>query len=88
MYRVGYPFWRVLGGVGVPLTLRVNVIRDGEVGVFIATSDDLRGLVCEADTIDELMKEVSFAVDDLIEAQIRNNSRMHKPVKDVRLSLA
>lgn len=85
MYRIGYPFWRTLGGAGVPLTLRVNVLHDEEANVFVATSNDLRGLVCEARTLDELVKEVESSVDELLDLQL-NHRQIHKPVTDLRLS--
>lgn len=86
MYRIGYPFWRVLGGCGVTLSLRVNVMHDKEAGVFVATSDDLRGLVCEAATLDSLVEEVTNSVDELIKLQI--NPTVPKPVTDLRLFAA
>ena len=30
MYRIGYPFWKILGGVSIPLKLRVDIIHDEE----------------------------------------------------------
>jgi predicted RNase H-like HicB family nuclease len=85
MYRIGYPFWRTLSNLGVPLTLRVNVLHDKEADVFVATSDDLQGLVCEAETLDELVKEINSTIDELLEFQLhgRPNSR---PVADLRLT--
>ncbi|MDN5753626.1 MAG: DUF1902 domain-containing protein [Nitrosospira sp.] len=83
MYRIGYPFWRALGGLGIPLTLRVNVLHDKEAGVVVATSDDLSGLVCEADTMDKLVNEVTASIDELIELQMRHP--VHRPVMDLRL---
>lgn len=84
MYRVGYPFWRTLGGAGIPLTLRVQVMHDSEANVFVATSDDLRGLVCEASTLDELVKEVNTSIDELIDLQL-NHKHIHRPITDLRL---
>lgn len=66
MYRIGFPFWKQMARLGVPLKLRVNVILDDEAGVFVATSDDLRGLVCEAASMDDLVKEVSLATYELL----------------------
>jgi predicted RNase H-like HicB family nuclease len=85
MYRIGYPLWRTLGKAGIPLTLRVNVLHDAEANVFVASSDDLRGLVCEANTFDELVKDVKICIDELLELQL-NNRKIHRPVTDLRLS--
>lgn len=75
MYRVGNPFWRLLARLGVPLVLRVDVMFDGETGVYVATSPDLRGLVTEAPTKEELIASVYDCVDLLIEDQV------HQPLK-------
>jgi len=84
MYRIGYPFWRTLGAAGVPLQLRVDILHDEEANVFVATSTDLRGLVCEASTLDDLVKEVKSSVDELIDLQLHHR-RVQRPVTDLRL---
>lgn len=66
MYRIGFPFWKQAARLGVPLKMRINVMRDQEVGVFGATSDDLPGLVCEAASMDELLVEVNAATRELL----------------------
>ena len=37
--------------------LRIDVIRDEAAGVLVGTSQDLRGLVLEAETFEELVAE-------------------------------
>lgn len=66
MYRVGFPGWKLAGRLGVTLVFRVDVLRDAEAGVYVATSPDLRGLVAEASTMDELFREVYAGADELI----------------------
>ncbi len=49
---------------------RVYTVRctwDAEAGVWIATSDDVPGLVAEADTMEILTEEVKLLVPDLLE---------------------
>jgi len=87
MYRIGLPFWKQAARFGVPLTIRVNVMRDIEAGVFVATSDDLRGLVCEASTMDELVVEVNSAIHELLSLQL-NAGVAPRPVTDLRLCAA
>lgn len=65
MYRVGFPGWTVVGRF-VPLLFRLEVIRDEAAGVFVGTSPDVRGLVAEAATLDELFKEVHHGAGVLI----------------------
>jgi hypothetical protein len=48
-----------------PIT--INARRDGEANVWIATSEDVHGLVVEADTWPDMIKEVRFVLPDLLE---------------------
>lgn len=73
MYRIGLPFWKLAARLGVALKLRIDVIRDDEAGVFVATSGDLRGLVCEAASMDELVSEINSSVGELL--SLAMNSR-------------
>lgn len=75
MYKVGLPFWKTVARLGVSVSLRVDVRHDGETNVFIATSPDLRGLVVEAVTIDELIHETNGAVEMLMEEYVHHSPR-------------
>lgn len=86
MYRIGFPFWKQLARIGVPLNVRVNVIRDDDAGVFVATSNDLRGLVCEATTMDDLVAEINSSVNELLSIYLKGSSP--RPVTDLRLLCA
>ena len=79
MYRVGNPFWRFLAKLGMPLIVRVDVLFDQEAGVYVATSPDLRGLVAEAKTKDELISAVYDCVDLLLENELHQPLK-HKPL--------
>jgi|SRR5690625_5101016 len=46
--------------------LRIKILRDPEASVFIATSPDLQGLVIEAETMNELIKEAQATIDMLL----------------------
>lgn len=83
MYRIGLPFWKQAARLGVPLNIRVNVFRDDEANVFVATSHDLRGLVCEASTMDELLVEVNSTINELLSFHL-NDKVTPKPVTDLR----
>lgn len=69
-YRVGRPLWREAARAGFALKFRVLVCRDEEAGVYVATSPDLRGLVVEAPTLDELREEIRTGADVLLDMQI------------------
>ena len=66
MYRLGWIFAALLAKIGVPLLIKVDIIHDNEANVYIATSSDLIGLVVEAETLDELEKEVLELVPELL----------------------
>lgn len=84
MYRIGLPFWKQAARIGVPLKLRIDVHHDTEANVFVATSEDLTGLVCEAASMDELVQEVRLATGDLLAFQLQQQS-VARPVTDLRL---
>ncbi len=46
---------------------RIQTQWDDEARVWIATSSDISGLVVEADTIEELRREIDLILPDLIE---------------------
>lgn len=71
MYRVGRVGWRLAFKLGATLIYRVDVVRDAEAGVYVATSPDVQGLVAEASTMDELFKEVDAGAEELIGSQLR-----------------
>jgi predicted RNase H-like HicB family nuclease len=66
MYRLGWPGAALLAGMGIPLLIKVEIIHDTEANVYVATSPDLTGLVVEAETLDELEKEVWELVPELL----------------------
>jgi predicted RNase H-like HicB family nuclease len=66
MYRLGWPCATFFAKMGVPLLIKVEIIRDTEADVYVATSPDLKGLVVEAETLDELEKEVWELVPELL----------------------
>jgi hypothetical protein len=78
MYRVGFPGWKLAARWNIPLVLVVNVVRDEEAGVYIATSPDLKGLVVESKSQENLMRDVYDCVDMLMETLLRKPLR-HRP---------
>lgn len=78
MYRVGFPFWKNIARAGLPVSLRVEVMFDEEARVFIATSPDLRGLVVEAASVGDLVRETNGAIDMLMEEYV------HEPAPSAR----
>ena len=70
MYRIGFPGWKIAARAGIPLFLRVEVHHDAEVDRYWADSPDLRGLVMEAQSLDELFASTRAAALDLLELQL------------------
>lgn len=55
---------------------RINLTWDNEAGVWIATSEDIPGLVLESGSFDALLERVRFAAPELIEL----NGNVKKPI--------
>jgi predicted RNase H-like HicB family nuclease len=53
----------------------IKINRDATAGVWIALSDDIPGLVLEADTYEQLILEIRGAAPVLIEENILGNTK-------------
>ena len=69
MYRIRWPFAQVFGRLGVPLVIKVYVRFDKEAGVFVGVSHDIPGLVVEAATLDDLLKEADGLIPAMLAAE-------------------
>ncbi len=85
MYRLGWPCATFFAEMGMPLLIKVKIIHDNEVNVYVATSLDLKGLVVEAETLDELEKEVWELVPELL--TLDKPKLCTKAVRDLRYSV-
>lgn len=74
-YPINYPFADFFQRLGFTLIVRVDVIFDDEAKVYVATSRDIKGLVLEAETFDELQSEVQEATVNLMELNKRKKVR-------------
>ena len=81
MYRIGLPFWKLTARLGVPMHLRVHVQRDQETQLFVATSLDLRALVVEASSMDELVAATQDAIDMLMDEYFLGNSHVEAELR-------
>jgi Domain of unknown function (DUF1902) len=79
MYRIGFPGWKLAARFGVPLLIKIDVAHDREANVFIATSEDLRGLVVEAVDLGHLMPSVYECVEMLLQEQLKQPPKS-KPI--------
>ncbi|MEA5097274.1 MAG: DUF1902 domain-containing protein [Burkholderiaceae bacterium] len=71
MYPIEYPLWSILARFGRRLIVKIDVQHDEEAGVYIATSQNLNGLICEAATMDELKAETERVMRDLVAFCVR-----------------
>lgn len=67
-YRIGWPCWRLLGRMGVPLYYRIIIVHSDLPGVW-AYSPDIR-LTAYGSNRDELISEVRSSALDLLEGEI------------------
>lgn len=79
MYRVGFPGWKLAARMGVPLLVKIDVLKDVDENVYVATSRDLDGLVVECAELNDLMSEVYECVGMLLEAQLKSTPK-RKPL--------
>ena len=84
-YRIGFPFWRFISNLGMPVAVRIDVFWDQQAKVFVATSPDLRGLVAKAPTMAGLESEVDTSIDDLLTDELGNHHgptiKQYRPVQ-------
>jgi predicted RNase H-like HicB family nuclease len=80
-YPYRYPLSRFLAGFGVTLTIRIEVLKDSEAGVYVATSPDINGLVIEAESFSQLIDEVTESIQNLI--SLNSNSIPYHTSADV-----
>jgi predicted RNase H-like HicB family nuclease len=57
-----------LEGVEKPMEVAVHAVWDPEASVWVAESDDVPGLVTEADDIDALVGKLEVLIPELLEA--------------------
>ena len=62
----------------------VKFTWDNEAGVWIATSDDIPGLVLESGSFDALLERTRFAVPELMELNSDNNAPLSLTFKSER----
>ena len=67
-----------------PKQITVNAEWDPEAKVWVATSDDVPGLITEADTIEALAEKLSVMIPELLEA---NGVLAGNAVREVPINL-
>lgn len=80
-YRYGWPLGHLVAKAGMSTTIKVEVIKDEEAGVFVGTSPDLRGFVVEAENLQALIEEARLVISDLLYDHVEDVREM---ITDVR----
>ncbi|MGP1435005.1 MAG: DUF1902 domain-containing protein [Catonella sp.] len=62
----------------------INLIWDKEAGVWVATSEDVKGLVLESGSLDALIERVKIAIPELLELNQKNIRRANIYFKSER----
>ncbi len=65
-YPRGWVFSGVAERLGVPIGIRIRVMLDAACAVYIATSPDVKGLVVESETFEQLIAETNDLLPTLI----------------------
>jgi predicted RNase H-like HicB family nuclease len=73
VYKVGWPAWKTVARLGVPVLVRVSVHHDAETGTFWADSPDLDGMIVSGADLDELHQEVVHAANELLTEAIQSS---------------
>lgn len=73
MYRVGWPFWKLIAKAGGRLLVRVHVHFDDESKTYWAESPDLDGLIVSGADLDELHSETVAAANTLLSLAVQSN---------------
>lgn len=60
------------------MNYNVKITWDGEASMWVATSDDVQGLVLESNSYDALIEKVKVAIPELLEL---NNNASLKTIK-------
>lgn len=69
-----HPFWAIKARFGLRQTFRMDIMHDKDADVYIATSKDLPGLICEADTAQELKAETERVFRDVATFFVRGRN--------------
>jgi hypothetical protein len=59
-----------------PLRAVIRVLWDSEVSVWVATSDDVPGLVVEASSFDDVVKEVRALAPELLDLNVISKGKV------------
>ena len=65
-YRIGWPFWKTVYKFGFPLYYRYEILFDVDCKRYIGRSPDIKGLIAECDTVEEVQDVIESNAKDLV----------------------
>ncbi len=71
VYTAGRLFWKSFSRKGYTLRIRVDIHQDEDTALFVAASRDLRGLVCESESLESLTELIELSVGSLLRSVFR-----------------
>ena len=74
-YPFRFPFPIFFAKLGCNITFKIEVYQDTDADVYIAISNDIPGLVIEAETYTQLKKEIAEAIPNLLNLKNNTNYR-------------
>ena len=75
-----YGMLPIIHGKEAPImSYKVNFLRDCEANVWVATSEDVPGLVLESESFDDLLQKVGDAIPELIQLNSDNDNVISFP---------
>lgn len=80
MVRVGFPGWKLLARLGLPVRVRVVVHFDNESKSFWAESPDLAGFAVAGESLEELKREADAVARALVDLELGNVKKSHGAV--------
>ena len=66
-YRIGLPFWKLACKMGFTPSFRIIIHKDPKQNVYWCESNDLKEVISEMPSIEELIREVNNIAEELLE---------------------
>ena len=69
-YRIGWPGWKFAFKLGMTMSYRYEIVYDIDCKRYVGVSPDIKGLVAECDTIDEVKAIMEGNAPEIVAYQV------------------
>lgn len=76
IYRVGWPLWKLAYRMGIKLAYRYEILYDVDCKRYIGISPDIKGLIAECDTVDEVKDVMESDAPLLVSYQVYGSDKV------------